>query len=99
MNHFRINTLKAFSIIFLAILASFQAFANELKLPETVTGAVCIIRSGDKIVVTDELITGKFSLPGGGFKTGESPRAAAERETWEEAGLVVTAGELLRVNK
>ncbi len=38
-----------------------------------------------------EVITGKISLPGGKVEEGEDPVKAAEREAWEESGLVVSA--------
>jgi 8-oxo-dGTP pyrophosphatase MutT (NUDIX family)/membrane-associated phospholipid phosphatase len=79
------------------MFVSTASVAEELVLPETVKGAVCIVRSGDKIVVTDELITGKLSFPGGGISPGESAKIAVERETWEEAGLIVTANKVLHV--
>lgn len=77
---------------------STPSFANDLVLPDSVKGAVCIIRAGDKLVVTDELITGKLSFPGGGINTGEPAKVAVERETWEEAGLIVTANKVLKID-
>ncbi len=62
-----------------------------------VKGASCVIRSDDKVVLVRESLTNKLSLPAGGVGVGETPAMAAERETWEETGLVVTAKtELLR---
>ncbi|MZI93889.1 NUDIX domain-containing protein [Vibrio sp. CAIM 722] len=52
-------------------------------------GALCLIRAGDQLVVVKELITHTLSLPGGMIEQGESARLAAQRETWEETGLVV----------
>jgi ADP-ribose pyrophosphatase YjhB (NUDIX family) len=40
---------------------------------------------------------GKWAFPGGYLELGESAEAGAERETWEEVGLRVTAGPLLGV--
>ncbi|MCW1888874.1 NUDIX hydrolase [Vibrio chagasii] len=34
-----------------------------------------------------------MSLPGGTVVAGESPAIAAQRETWEEAGLSATVGD------
>ncbi len=39
----------------------------------------------------------KLSLPGGSSEPGESARCTAFRETWEETGLHLVPGELLRV--
>jgi len=42
-------------------------------------------------------LLGRWSVPGGMVELGETLRAAAEREVWEETGLVVHAGEILGV--
>ena len=62
---------------------------------EQVKGALCIVRADDKLVLVHEILTNRISLPGGTIIKGESPRAAAQRETWEETGLVVTVGKEL----
>lgn len=63
-------------------------------------GAVCVIRSGDKVVMVNEILTKKLSLPAGTILPGEDPALAAQRETWEETGLVVSiAGELGRTDE
>lgn len=40
--------------------------------------------------------TGTWNLPGGTQESGESAQCTAHRETWEETGLDVWVGELLR---
>nr|WP_319556127.1 NUDIX domain-containing protein [uncultured Vibrio sp.] len=62
---------------------------------EQVKGALCVVRADDKLVLVHEILTNRISLPGGTIIPGESPRAAAQRETWEETGLVVTVGKEL----
>lgn len=73
------------------LLTTSIAQANETKLK----GALCYIQADNQIVFIQEVITGQYSLPGGTIEAGESPKTAAERETWEESGLVVNAKALL----
>ncbi|GGF69163.1 NUDIX hydrolase [Alteromonas lipolytica] len=40
-------------------------------------------------------LSGKLDFPAGGVQSGESPRCAAHRETWEETGFNVEVGRLL----
>ncbi|CAH0526035.1 bifunctional NUDIX hydrolase/phosphatase PAP2 family protein [Vibrio hippocampi] len=56
--------------------------------PELI-GALCLIRSDDRLLLIREYITHKLSLPGGTIKKGEDPRVTAQRETWEESGIAV----------
>ncbi|MBR9787132.1 MAG: NUDIX domain-containing protein [Vibrionaceae bacterium] len=62
---------------------------------EPVKGALCVVRADDKLVLVHEILTNRISLPGGTIIEGEPPRTAAQRETWEETGLVVTVGKEL----
>ncbi|NMV06085.1 NUDIX hydrolase, partial [Vibrio parahaemolyticus] len=70
-------------------ISTAKATASEVK------GALCIVRADDKLVLVHEVLTDKISLPGGTIIDGESPQVAAQRETWEETGIVVTVGEEL----
>jgi len=93
----KLNTKKlSFILGVITLLFSALSTANNASI----TGAACVIRSGDKLVLIKEILTNKLSLPAGGVVEGESPEAAAQRETWEETGLVVSIkGELGRSDK
>ncbi len=99
---------RKFSMLIMPLLLLFSIFSVQAELhssapsntrlteiPENIVGSVCVIHVGDKVVMIKELITGKFSLPGGGIDDGETYQQAAEREVWEETGLVVTAKNIL----
>ena len=60
-----------------------------------IKGALCLIRADWQLVLIEEVLTGKLSLPGGTIRQGEEPKLAAQRETWEETGLLVRANKLL----
>lgn len=57
--------------------------------------AGCLVSLQGKLLVT-ESVEGKISIPGGSSDQGESPRCAAYRETWEETGLEVMPGQLIK---
>jgi 8-oxo-dGTP diphosphatase len=62
-------------------------FADWPRIPYV--GVGCIVeRNGEILLVRDH--RGLWSTPGGHLDFGESPSACAERETREEAGVVVT---------
>lgn len=64
--------------------------------PKVGVGAV-VVSSGRLLLVRRvmEPEVGRWSLPAGFLDAGEDPRAAAARETLEEAGVVVRVGPLL----
>jgi len=69
---------------------------------ETRVGAYCVVVRDDSILLChlrDDWFAKPFgwTLPGGGMELYETPREAAERETFEETGLRVEAGRLLTV--
>lgn len=82
-------------IALLVSLFSFGLQANNLEtgadLPEEVRGSLCLIRADHKLIVVKETFSRKLSLPGGTIDKGEDPKVTAERETWEETGLIVNA--------
>lgn len=87
------------SVVLSCLAVMLSAFAIAQQDDSEIKGAVCVIRSGERVVMIDEIITKKLSLPGGGVTAGENPKMAAEREVWEETGLVVSANkELARVD-
>ncbi|MFG0605197.1 bifunctional NUDIX hydrolase/phosphatase PAP2 family protein [Vibrio mimicus] len=78
----------------LSLGISFSALSNPVQESEY-RGALCLIRGDNKLVMTKEVLTGKLSLPGGTIESGEAPQMAAQRETWQETGMVVSVGRLL----
>ncbi|MFV8462219.1 NUDIX domain-containing protein [Vibrio campbellii] len=81
-------------VLIFSLLSTTPVWANNI-LPDHIAGALCVVRADNQIVLVDELITGQLSLPGGTVVSGEDPAIAAQRETWEEAGLSVTVGDVL----
>lgn len=93
---YRVNK---YLFLFLFFISPFMVSAAQKPVSENISanikGALCYIQSDDQVVFVKEVFTQKFSLPGGTIETNEAPNKAAERETWEETGLVVTAQEIL----
>ena len=55
---------------------------------------------GDRLLLVRRVMEpgrGRWSLPGGYLDLGDDPRAAAAREALEEAGVVVSVGEVIDV--
>ena len=63
---------------------------------ELVGNAGCLIMHGDQFLVARHRKKDKWNLPGGTAERGESAQCTAARETWEELGLEVEVGALLR---
>ncbi|RJX72858.1 phosphatase PAP2 family protein [Vibrio sinensis] len=83
--------MNYFIVLFLSIIGSLPVLAAEKNNNEDIKGAACLIRAEDKLVMINEIITGKISLPAGGLIDNESAQHSAEREAWEETGLIVSA--------
>lgn len=66
------------------------------SLPRKVVAAATLCRDGDgRLLLVHDSFKRHWTIPGGVVDADEDPRAGAERETWEEAGLRVRAGRLL----
>lgn len=91
--------LIVLSFIFSLLYGSFSVASSSVALPEGIKGALCLVRADNKLVLVNELMTHKTSLPGGTIIEGEDPAFTAQRETWEETGLVVTVGPMLGFNE
>ena len=72
-----------------------EVFASErgYVTPKVICRAA-VFDDQDRILLVREVADGRWTLPGGWIDVGESPAAAAERETLEEAGYRVRAVKL-----
>ena len=75
-------------------LDSFSMQAGYITPKVDVRGA--IVRNG-KILLIQERADGNWAMPGGWADLGDSPRAVAEREVWEESGFRVKAEKVVAV--
>ncbi|WP_456297342.1 NUDIX domain-containing protein [Vibrio sp. AK197] len=83
-------------LFLLGILSiALPSYADEASITSQPEGALCIVRADEKIVLIHESLTDKMSLPGGTISADETPEVTAQRETWEETGLVVKVKQLL----
>jgi 8-oxo-dGTP diphosphatase len=64
--------------------------------------AYALLTRGDDVLLTRmsdrTRIPGRWTLPGGGVDHGEDPRAAVEREVYEETGLQIRVGTVADVH-
>lgn len=83
------NYVLLSSVVLLSVLFSIKTVHAAPK------GAVCLVRADNSLVMVKEILTEKWSLPAGTIAVDEPPQQAAQREVWEETGLVVTVGKEL----
>ena len=71
---------------------------QETVLPKVAAAAV-VIREGRVLLIkrAHDPSRGMWAVPGGSVRPGETLQAAAERETREETGLIIKAGEPIHV--
>ena len=58
--------------------------------------AGCLVANKGRVAIVTERFSGKKNFPGGSVDSPETPREAAKRETFEEAGLDVRVGRLIK---
>ena len=73
-----------------------RSFFATLPYKVVAAGVMCRDEQGRLLVVHDSFKQ-HWTIPGGVVDADEDPRAAAEREAWEEAGVRVSAGQVLGV--
>jgi ADP-ribose pyrophosphatase YjhB (NUDIX family) len=71
------------------------AFARELGYPTPKVDVRAVVFRGDELLLVRERRSGRWTFPGGWADVGDTPGAAAERETLEESGYCVRASKLL----
>ena len=71
------------------------AFAAGLGYPTPKIDVRAVVFRGDELLFVRERKSGRWTLPGGWADVGDTPSAAAERETLEESGYRVHATKLL----
>jgi 8-oxo-dGTP diphosphatase len=71
----------------------------QRSLPAKRMGAGAVIRDLDgRVLIVKPVYKAGWERPGGAVESGESPRAACERELFEELQLSVTVGPMLCVD-
>ena len=70
-------------------------FASGLGYPTPKVDVRAVVFRGDELLLVRERRSGRFTFPGGWADVGDTPGAAAERETLEESGYRVRATKLV----
>jgi len=93
---------NAFFIFSFLICASGQSYEGQPPCRidpkfsySDVSNAGCLIVSGNEMLSVRQL-SGKLGLPGGTKDKGEIAQCTAHRETWEETGLDIKVGRVLK---
>ena len=88
-------------ILFILVIAMvFSACSNEPTCSVeggnmAAPSAGClVVDQGDVLLI--KIMGGTYGPPGGSVDAGESAQCAAERETYEETGVIAHAGELAK---
>jgi ADP-ribose pyrophosphatase YjhB (NUDIX family) len=71
------------------------AFASGVGYPTPKVDVRAVVFRGEELLLVRERRSGRWTLPGGWADVGDTPGAAAERETLEESGYRVRATKLL----
>jgi len=71
------------------------AFASGIGYPTPKVDVRAVVFRGDELLLVRERRSGGYTFPGGWADVGDTPGAAAERETLEESGYRVRASKLL----
>ena len=72
-----------------------MAFASGLGYPTPKVDVRAVVFRGDELLLVRERRSGRWTFPGGWADVGDTPGAAAERETLEESGYRVRATKLM----
>ncbi len=83
------NTFKFKTEQTLIAICVFFLFLQPTSTAKNISGAGCLIKLDESLVMVKDAWSGKYSIPGGGLKIGEEVKHGAIRETLEETGIKV----------
>lgn len=100
----RYSSLEEISLRMISLISGLSEKTIEMATPERngyrtpkVDVRCVIFNERDEILMVQERIDSRWSLPGGWCDVGYTPTEVAEKEAMEEAGIRVKAGRLLAV--